>query len=100
MRNLNSPLSPEMWLRDMFASKAVQEGAVNRRKAREIERFAGLDRFMAAVRPRGQQVAGNGGQMLIVCNGTPVRWLTGPAARSRMEKAHESLSGFRMRPLR
>lgn len=84
----------------MFASKAVQEGAVIRRTAREIERFAGLERFMAAVRRRGQQVAGNGGQMLIFCNGTPVRWLTGPGARSRMEKAHEILSGFRMRPLR
>jgi hypothetical protein len=41
MRNLSPPLSPEMWLRDMFASKAVQEGAVIRRKAREIERFGG-----------------------------------------------------------
>jgi hypothetical protein len=34
MRNRNSPLSPEVWLHDLFTSRAVQEGAVIRRKAR------------------------------------------------------------------
>lgn len=78
MRDLNSPLSPEIWLKDLFASKAVQEGAVIRRKARDIERFAGMARFMAEVNRRGYQVAENAGQIVIFCNRAPVRWLTRP----------------------
>ena len=78
MRNLNSPLSPEMWLKDLFTAKAVQEGAVIRRKARDIERFVGMDRFMAEIRRRGYQVAENSGQIVIFCNRAPVRWLTPP----------------------
>jgi hypothetical protein len=76
MRNLNSPLSPEIWLRDMFASKAVQQGGVIRRKARDIERFAGMQRFMAEIDRRGYQAAENAGQIVIFCNRAPVRWLT------------------------
>ena len=45
MQNRNSPLTPENWLRDLFASKAVQEGGVIRRKARDVERFAGMGLF-------------------------------------------------------
>ncbi len=78
MRNLNSPLAPDVWLKDLFASKAVQEGAVIRRKARDIERFAGMARFMAEIDRRGYQVAENAGQILIFCNRAPVRWLTQP----------------------
>ncbi len=50
MRNLNSPLSPDIWLADLFTSKAVQQGGVIRRQARDIERFAGMDRFMVEIR--------------------------------------------------
>ncbi|WP_284163663.1 aspartate aminotransferase [Frigidibacter sp. SD6-1] len=80
MRNLTSPLAPEIWLRDLFTSKAVQDGAVIRRKARDIERFAGMERFMAEVQRRGYQVAETGGQIIIFCNRAPVRWLTSPPA--------------------
>lgn len=76
MRDRNSPLSPEVWLKDLFASKAVQEGAVIRRKARDIERFAGFARFMAVIDRRGYQVAENAGQFVIFCNRAPVRWIT------------------------
>lgn len=76
MRDRNSPLSPEVWLKDLFASKAVQEGAVIRRKARDIERFVGMERFMAEIGRRGYQVAENSGQIVIFCNRAPVRWLT------------------------
>lgn len=76
MRNQNSPLSPEIWLQDLFASKAVQQGGVIRRKARDIERFAGWERFMIEIRRRGYQVAENSGQIIIFCNRAPVRWLT------------------------
>ena len=76
MRTKNSPLSPEIWLNDLFSSKAVNTGGVIRRKARDVERFAGMDRFMAEVDRRGFQVAENAGQIVIFCNRSPVRWLT------------------------
>ena len=78
MRDRNSPLSPEVWLKDLFASKAVQEGAVIRRKARDIERFVGIDRFMREIERRGYQLAENSGQIIIFCNRAPVRWLPRP----------------------
>lgn len=82
MINHNSPLSPEVWLNDMFASKAVQQGAVIRRKARDIERFVGMDMFLREIERRGYQVAENSGQIVIFCNRAPVRWLTGDAVHS------------------
>ncbi|MBZ0122458.1 MAG: aspartate aminotransferase [Roseovarius sp.] len=77
MQNRNSPLSPDMWLNDLFACKAVQQGGAIRRKARDIERFAGMGRFMREIDRRGFQVAENAGQIAIFCNRGPVRWLTG-----------------------
>ncbi|MCR9148123.1 MAG: aspartate aminotransferase [Rhodobacteraceae bacterium] len=76
MQNRNSPLTPENWLGDLFASKAVQQGGVIRRKARDIERFAGMDRFLREIDRRGYQVAENAGQIIIFCNRAPVRWIT------------------------
>ena len=76
MHNRNSPLSPDVWLADLFTSRAVQRGGVIRLQARDIERFAGMDRFMAEIHRRGYQVAENSGQIVIFCNRAPVRWLT------------------------
>jgi len=73
MRNRNSPLTPEVWLHDLFTSRAVQQGTVIRRKARDIERFVGMERFMREIHPRGFQVAENSGQIIIFCNRAPVR---------------------------
>ena len=63
---------------NLFASKAVQEGAVIRRKARDIERFAGMERFMAEIDRRGFRAMENSGQIVIFCNRAPIRWLTPP----------------------
>ena len=76
MQTNNSPLSPEIWLNDLFSSKAVNTGGVIRRKARDIERFAGMEHFMAEIERRGYQVAENAGKIVIFCNRSPVRWLT------------------------
>jgi len=83
MQNRNSPLTPEVWLHDLFACKAVQQGGVIRRKARDIERFAGMDLFMREIHRRGYQVAENSGQIVIFCNRAPVRWLTAPPISSK-----------------
>ena len=78
MQNRSSPLSPEVWLNDLFTSKAVMQGAVIRRKARDVERFVGMEMFMKEVHRRGYRVAENAGQLVIFCNRAPVRWLTSP----------------------
>jgi hypothetical protein len=83
MQNRKSPLSPEVWLHDLFTSKSVHQGTVIRRKARDIERFAGMDLFLREIHRRGFQVAENSGQIIIFCNRAPVRWLTPPPISSR-----------------
>ena len=99
MQNRNSPLTPEIWLHDLFTSKAVQQGAVIRRKARDIERFAGLDLFMREIHRRGYQVAENSGQIIIFCNRAPVRWLTpGVTPISFEEIGPKSLQDFGQSP--
>jgi len=60
----------------LFTFKPEQQGGVIRRKARDIERFAGMELFMREVERRGYQVAENSGQIVIFCNRAPVRWLT------------------------
>ncbi|MEL7258795.1 MAG: aspartate aminotransferase [Pseudomonadota bacterium] len=75
MQTRDSPLSPDIWLRDLFTSKAVQQGGVIRRKARDIERFVGMGRFMEEIDRRGYQVAENSGQIVIFCNRSPIRFL-------------------------
>ncbi|RXV66689.1 aspartate aminotransferase [Roseovarius sp. A46] len=75
MRNRNSPLTPEVWLHDLFTSKSVQQGTVIRRKARDIERFADMDLFLREIDRRGYRAIENSGQIIIFCNRAPIRWL-------------------------
>ncbi|SHM00631.1 hypothetical protein SAMN05443432_104102 [Roseovarius litoreus] len=93
MQSRNSPLSPEIWLSDLFASKAVQQGAVIRRKARDVERFAGMDAFLREIDRRGYQVVENSGQLVIFCNRAPLRWLTPPPISSK-EIGQKSFKDF------
>ena len=86
MRDRNFPLSPDVWLNDLFASKAVQQGGVIRRKARDVECFAGKERFMREVNRRGYQVAENSGQIVIFCNRAPVLWLARAEPNRFLEK--------------
>ncbi|WP_425100267.1 hypothetical protein [Tropicibacter sp. S64] len=68
MQTRTSPLSPDIWLHDLFASKAVQQGEVIRRTKRDIERFVGMETFLSEINRRGFQVAENAGQLIIFCN--------------------------------
>lgn len=99
MQNRNSPLSPEVWLHDLFASKSVQEGAVIRRKARDIERFAGMANFLREIDRRGYQAVENSGQIVIFCNRAPIRWLTAPNPISSKEIGPKSFQDFGTRTL-
>lgn len=60
-------------MRNLFSSRAAAEGAVIRRKLRDIERFVGRDAFMAEIRRRGFQAVENAGQIVIFCNREPIR---------------------------
>jgi len=91
MRNRSSTLSPEVWLADMFASKAVLKGEVIRRKARDIKRFAGMERFMAEIERRGFRAVENSGQIVIFCNRAPVRLLSCDQPLSSKESGPEIL---------
>ena len=91
MRTRLTPLSPEVWLNDLFSSKAVNQGGVIRRKARDIERFAGMARFLAEIDRRGFQAIENGGQIVIFCNRAPLRRL---APLSSKESGPKSFQDF------
>jgi tRNA U55 pseudouridine synthase TruB len=74
MRNHTlSPLSPEMWMLDMFSSKAARSGTVIRRKIRDIERHVGRAEFEEELKRRGYHAVENAGQMVIFCNQQPIR---------------------------
>ena len=68
-----SALSPEQWIKNVFAAKAVAEGGVIRRKARDIERYAGWERFRRELDRRGFRAVVNGGQVVVFCNREPLR---------------------------
>ena len=75
MFETQTSLSPNIWLRDLFASKAVQQGQVVRRKRRDIDRYVGIDRFLQELESRGFRAVENRGQVVIFCNQAPIRRL-------------------------
>ena len=70
-----SALAPETWLHSVLSSKAVAEGHIVRRKVRDIERYVGLERFLAEVQARGFRALENRGYVIVICNQAPIRRL-------------------------
>lgn len=64
--------TPEGYLLMIFSSKAARDGAVIRRKARDIEKYIGMDRFQTEIARRGYRAYYNAGQIVIFCNREPV----------------------------
>jgi len=75
MFETRTSLSPEIRLRDLFASRPVQRGEVVRRKRRDIDRYVGIDRFLQELEARGFRAVENRGQVVIFCNRAPIRRL-------------------------
>jgi len=73
MTRIPSPLSSEEWMRHLFDSRAAQEGAVIRRKLRDIERYVGKEAFLHELQRRGFHAVENAGQVIVFCNQEPVR---------------------------
>ena len=63
-------------MRDVFASRAVQQGQVIRRQKRDIEYYVGMPLFLREIRERGFQAVENRDQVVIFCNQAPIRRLT------------------------
>lgn len=68
-----APLSPDGWMRALFSSKAVRDGAVIRRKLRDIDRYVGREAFLEELERRGYHAVENAGQLVIFCNQEPIR---------------------------
>ena len=68
-------LDAENWISSLFSSQAAREGAVIRRKCRDIERYVGREVFLVDMRRRGFSVVENAGQFVIFCNREPIRRL-------------------------
>ena len=73
MTTAHQHVTPDLWLRQMFATKAAIEGGIVRRKVRDVERLLGRERFEYELRRRGFQAVENAGQFVIFCNAEPVR---------------------------
>lgn len=66
-------LESDKFLAQLFTSQAARDGAVIRRKIRDIERFIGREPFLEEMRRRGFPVVENAGQFVIFCNREPIR---------------------------
>ena len=62
----------EFWLSQVFAAKAVASRGVVRRSRAWVETEIGLDRFEQAVRARGFHLIEAGGQLVVICDSSPV----------------------------
>lgn len=65
-----------------------------RRKARDIERFAGMANFLREIDRRGYQAVENSGQIVIFCNRAPIRRLTASNPISSKEIGQKSFQDF------
>ena len=72
MTRLETHLSPDMWMRQLFSSKAARDGGVVRRRSRDIDRIVGRAAFEHELRRRGFRAIENGGQIVVFCNREPV----------------------------
>lgn len=70
------PLTPQQFFAEFFASRAALQGAVIRRKVRDVERYVGRDAFIAEMRRRGFGLVENAGQFVVFCNHEPLRRLS------------------------
>lgn len=58
----------QMWLDQLFSSRAALTGGVVRRKARDVDRMVGQVRLEQEVRSRGFHMVRIGDQYVILCN--------------------------------
>lgn len=69
-------LPENLWLRQLFAAKAVQKGGIIRRKIADVDRQIGRDTLLAEVERRGFHAILCGRQFVIICNSGRLQVLT------------------------
>lgn len=62
------PITASQFFAELFGSRAARDGAVIRRKVRDVERYIGRDVFQAEMYRRGYSVFENAGQFVVFCN--------------------------------
>lgn len=67
------PITPEIWMADIFRAKAARNGCIIRRRLRDIDRYVGRAAFLYELERRGYQAIENAGQLVIFCNREPIR---------------------------
>lgn len=77
--------TPEGYLLMIFSSKAARDGAVIRRRARDIDKYIGLDRFRREIERRGYRAIFNAGQIVIFCNQEPALPFAGFRSGNQLE---------------
>lgn len=68
-------LSPDGWIAQIFAAKAVSRGGVVRRSVASVEREIGRKRFVEEVARRDFHLIECGGQFVVICNSGRIRIL-------------------------
>lgn len=90
--SIDDPAQP--FLRQCFGTKAARDGAVIRRKIRDVDRQIGCERFLAEIDRRGYQVVENAGQFVVFCNREPIRPVGSRAPFSWPKKMVQKISNF------
>lgn len=73
MHTLPQRSTPDSFLRHLFNDELAREGGVVRRKALDVERVVGIEKFEREVRRRGFHAVRNGQYVLIFCNRDPIQ---------------------------
>lgn len=63
---------PDIWIDQIFSTKAARRGAVVRRSMAWVDREVGRDRFIAEIRGRGYHLIRTADQFIIICHGGPI----------------------------
>lgn len=69
------PPSPEHWLTSTFSARIAAQGGVVHRKMQDVDRIIGRQAFLDEIDRRGFRALENAGQVIIICNAEPVRFL-------------------------
>lgn len=73
MMRQNFPfLQPDIWLQQIFDSRAARSGGIVRRKVRDVERILGRAAFIAEIQRRGYHLVETSGQFIIFCHNDAV----------------------------
>ena len=62
----------DLWLRQVFAAKAVDVGGVVRRKRSDVERKVGIRALGLEVRRRGFHLVKAGDHLIVICTSGPI----------------------------